>query len=649
MEYKPGSKFIDFTEADPVVAQALKDIERGKRAFTDWRSTYAKLRSAYDKTFEIEHISKEESKTRPNLFRSALGRIQTEVFKKGVVRPEVEISPVLELPGLENVDALSEEQIEEMEKANMAKAIHEWFIRESKRNAVFNRGKEDWFGFGNNVSRPSYRQSGNGKKRPTFENMQADMVILDPDASLIDSDEPAAEAQFFYAVRILTEEMVITEYGEEILPYIQPNGRIFDITEFIDVAESGADYYLEFYGQNKARKHDVAMLGGGMFPVRRYSKKEFTTPPKCKTSAEKLLKEIPKLDHHDKYIYEDSYGDPYLNLIQRHCYKKKNSPYHYGIQQKVYSIQALQEQIENGIADNFRQGLDALVYVTNMRQNQLDQAYKRYRREKKSDIGTMMSIPPTYGQQPPSVGSVEHPQINPVTSSQIQSTNTRLARNTIGVDPDRLEVQTAEGLGVREMLMEEKTETIQEVVDDNLLSEEKEVEKIINFVIAHKGLGLNNVFLRYEGIDMSPADKVKFTRKKAKSVVEMAKELKGWNYQVIVSTDNSVKKSNAILTERIFSFLERIDPNAYPELYKKLIIKLNEFLHLNISSKDLVQEAPAEAIGGASQFKPQPGGGAVPNQAAGGLSVQGGPVQASAPAAIDGGLGLGGQQTGPQL
>jgi hypothetical protein len=457
-----------------------------------------------------------------------------------------------------------------------------------------------------------------------FENLRPDLIVADPNGELVDSDTPSTDWQFYYTITIMTKDMVISDFGEEILEYIKPDGKIFPTSEFLEIKEKDTDYYLLYSGQNKAREYDVSLLGSGMFPVRRYSKKKLSA--KYKNIIEEL-----KLDHLDEYIYKDSYKNPYLNLTQKYCYKKEDSPYNYGVQQKVYNIQVIQEYVENGKIDNFRKGLEEIIYATNIRPNQLDLAFETYKEKKLEDIRAILAMPPTYGQQPPSVGAIEFPQINPITAQQITQDIIRLARNTVGVDPDRLEVQKSEGLGVREMLQEEKSETVQDIVEDNLISIEKDVEKTINFVIVHKGLGLNNVMIQYEGVDKSPRGQVPFVRKKTISIVDAAKRLEGWNYQVIVSVDNIVKKSNAILVERIFSMIERLDPNAYPDLYKKVIIKLNEILQLNITSEDIVQQAPAQATGGASQFRTGAGAGNSAPNTDGGLQQQNPAIQAGSP------------------
>lgn len=636
-----GSKFIDFSEVDPVVKHALSDIERGKRNFLNYRDAYKKLRSAMDKTFDMDHITIGDNSTKPNSYRSALGRIQTEVACKSVSEPVVEIKPLVELPELESLESLTEEQIEDMEKGAMAKALYDWAVREGKKEGVSKRGREHWFGFGDNFSRPYYRKTKKGRKMMQFENLRPDLVITDPNGELVDSDTFATDYQFIYFVTILTREMVKSMYGEEILQYIKPDGKVFSSTQFLETQEHGAEYYLLFSGQNKSEEFDVELLGEGLFPVRRYSDKKFKTPERT-VSPDKLVEDL-KLDHIDRYIYIDSYGNPYLNVVQRHCFKKENSPTNYGMQQKVYSLQATHEAVENGKIDNFRRGLEEIIYVTNIRENQLKLAFDRYKHEKALDIRAMLPIPPTYGQQAPSVGAIEFPQINPVTAQQITQDIIRLARNTNGIDPDRLEIQKTEGLGVREMLLEERNETIMKIVEDNIIAIEKDAEKTINFIIVHDGLDLDNVYIQYEGIDTSPVEGVRFKRKKSKSIVDIAKELKEWNYHVVVSVDNMVKKSNAILVERIFSMLERLDPNAFPDLYKKVIQKLNEILQLNISTQDLVQQAPAEATGGALQFRSRPQAGAGNIQDAGGLQGQNAPLQAGASAEGFAGVGVLGQ------
>ena len=398
-------------------------------------------------------------------------------------------------------------------------------------------------------------------------------------------------------------------YGKEVLDYIKPGGKIFSTTELIgDSQNEGSEYYLLFSGQNKAYEHDIEFLGAGCLPVRRYSDEDM-----AKEMTEAFIDKLD-LDIQDEYIYKDSYGNPYINMSQFICFNKEGSPYNYGIQQKVYTIQVLDESVENGKTDSFRRSLEEINYVTNMREVQMDQAYEKYKLKKKQDIRAMLPIPSSYGQAPPTVGTIKFSEVNPLAAENITNNIARLARNTVGVDPNRLEIQRAEGLGIRELLQEEKTEIIQKIATDNAIVFERRVEKIINFFVVHDGLDLKNVLIEYNGIGKSPTEGVRFQLKKTISIADAAAKLKKWNYQVIVTVEDAVKRSNAIVAERIFSMLERIDPNAYPDLWKKLILKLNDTSQLNISSEDLIQQANAEALGGASQFKSNGGGGGEPAQ-----------------------------------
>lgn len=616
---KKDSKYIDFSTQDEVVKQAISDIQRAKNCFDTHRSDHAKLRKAFDKTFEIGDINIGDNSTKPDIYRSGLGRNQTEIAAEAIKAPSVEIKSVLNLPGLEIINDLDEEDAkkfaEEISNANIAKAVYEWCVREGKQQGVDNQGRENWIGMGDNFNRPYHRTSKSGRKMFQFENLKPALVILDPDGESIDSADPVKECQFAYYVYVLTEEMVITMYGKEILPYIEQGGPVFETTDLLGKQEvsQGAKYYLLFSGQNKAREFDVDFLGAGAFPVRRHSEE-----PLPKKLTEAVIKDS-KADIREKYLYIDSYGNPYINMSQFFCFFRESSPYNYGIQQKVYRIQALDEAVENGKADSFRRSLEEINYVSGIREVQLDQVFEKFKQKKMQDIRAMMPIPSSYGQQPPTVGTIKFSEINPLSAQATTDNVARLARNAVGVDPNRLEVQKTEGLGIRELLQEEKTKIVQKIADDNIICYERRVEKVINYIVVHEGLDLDRVLIEYEGIEKSSSEGVLFPMKKTISISKAAEKLKDWNYQVIVSVDDVIKKSNAIVSEKIFSMLERTDPNAYPELYKKLMMKLNETTQLNISSEDLIQQAPAKAMGGASQFQSNGGGGEQPPANVGGV------------------------------
>ncbi len=185
-------------------------------------------------------------------------------------------------------------------------------------------------------------------------------------------------------------------------------------------------------------------------------------------------------------------------------------------------------------------------------------------------------------------------------------------------------------------MAEERAESIQQIIDDNLFPMTKLFEKLLNFIIVHEGFGLNDVFIDYIKFSKSPGG-VEFQNKGARiSIVDAARRLKDsdWDMQISITKDSLVKKSNSILLERILSFMERVNPETFPELYKKLILTLNDLLPTDIVADDIVPQASAKATGGASQFQSSQNGPAGPNVPAGSAGGpppgQGAPVPAGA-------------------
>jgi hypothetical protein len=144
---------------------------------------------------------------------------------------------------------------------------------------------------------------------------------------------------------------------------------------------------------------------------------------------------------------------------------------------------------------------------------------------------------------------------------------------------------------------------------------------------------LKDVFIDFEGYSTTGKGTEFLNKGKRISIVDAAKRLKEelWDLHVSINKDSLIKKSNSLLLERIMTFMERVDPNAFPDLYKKLILSLNEILPTNITAEDIVQKAPAKALGGASQFQAggtQPGGTAGTPQQTG--AAQPGPANTGA-------------------
>jgi len=600
------SKFhsVSWQENDKVVKNAIAFMTRGQQKFDTYVTLQEKLDKAYNKTFDISKIDIGQKTKIPNIYLSALGRIETEIFKKSIKFPVPEIIATSRRDPKKNERGA-------LEVASIAMGLIKWGVRESFVESVFNRCKETWIAFGDVFLQFFIRK---GKKRNMigFEFRDGSSVILDPDGKLLDPGTPVEQTQAKYDRSILTREQVISKFGKWALDYAKPGSHFKTIT-LENGNSAGADYYELNEGMNIADEEEVSLLGSNAFPVTRYAEDE--------SFKEKFVKEFGKVEyeklkksvsHGDKYRYTDSLGNPYINSSQLFCYYDKKNPTNYGVQQKIYALQYIHELTENAKIDSFRKETESLTYASGIRPATFRAIQEDYRAEKDLDILSTMVLPPSVQSQNPKIEVLTYPTINPLTAKQMTEDILRLTRNTVGADPNRLEIQKNEGLGLREQLMEERTEAVLDIVDDNLLSFTKLFEKLLNFIIVHEGFGLNDVFIDFEK-QMTSGSGVEFVNKSARiSIVEAAKRLKSeeWDLHISITKDSLIKKSNALLLERVLSFMERVNPEMFPDLYKKLILSLNDLLPTNIVAEDIVQQAPSKALGGASQY--QSGGNGLP-------------------------------------
>lgn len=625
---KDKPKSLEWKSVDEVVGRAIEFEERSKPKHETYTTLYKKLEKAYNRTFDISKIDMDDDKSTPSIYLSALGRIQIEIFKKSIVFPVPEITAT----SRKNPGTGAKNSEKAMEIASIARGLIKWAVREALVESIFNRAKEFWVAFGDVFLQFFVRK---GKKRNMIglEMRQGKDVILDPDGKLVDTGYPGDEIQAKYDRNILTKEQVISMFGKEVLKYATVGSHFKDTSK--EKGESpGAEYYELTEGMNKATEEEVSMLGGNAFPVMRFAKDDSFDKAFTKEYGGKALTDLKaseKLAYENKYRYYDSLGEPYINTSQLHCYYDDNNPTNFGIQLKVYSLQYLQELTENAKADSFRREIDNITYVTGIRPSTFRNNFQEYKAKKKSDLGEVMVMPQAISGVKPEMKVLEWPTLNPLSAQQMADGISNLARNTVGVDPNRLEIQKNEGLGLREQLQEEKVEAVSDVVDGTLLAFIRMFERLLNFIIVHKGLNLTDVFIDFEKVTNRPSGEGTFINKKARiSIVDAAKRLEdtNWDIHVSITKDSLIKKSNAILLERILSFMERVDPNAFPDLYKKLILTLNELLPTNITAEDVVPQAEAKPLGGASQFQTGgAGGGGVA-----GTSGQVAPEQGGQPA-----------------
>jgi len=606
-EEKPNPLLeIKWEECDNVVKRALEFQRRSKPTFDTYVSLQGKLEKAYDRVFNIDKIDMDDSKLNPNIFFSALGRTVVEIFKKSIVMPMPEVNATSRIsPKDRSENAL--------ELSSIAQSLMTWATRESFMESIFNRAKEFWIAFGD-VFLSFFVRKGRKRNMIGLQMTRGKNLILDPDGKLLDAGNPAEDSQASYKRYVLTKEQMMSMFGKDIVKYVTAGNHFKTITTEKGNTP-GATYYEMTEGMNKAEEEEVTLLGGNAFPVYRFAEDD-SFKKKVTAAQKKELGEGKIIEHGDKYRYYDSLGNPYINDTQLHCFFDDKNPTNFGMMQKMYSSQYAEELIENGRIDGFRRGNENMTYATGVRPSSFRAAQQEYLAKKKHSLFETMILPPSLAGQNPKVEVLEYPSVDALTAKQTSEEIMRLARNIAGVDPNRLEIQKNEGLGLREQLQEEKTESIQEVIDDNLLAFTKLFEKLLNFIIVHKGLGLNDVFIDFVKYSKSPVEGVTFENKKARiSITDAAKRLgeENWDLHVSINKDSLIKKSNAILLERILSFMERVDPNAFPDLYKKLILTLNDLLPTEIVAEDIIQKAPAEALGGSSQFK---SGGVAPGQPA---------------------------------
>ncbi len=443
---KKEKKFneVSWGSLDLVAKRAIDFETRGKTKRDTYVTKNDKLRAAYRRPFDMDNITIGNDNKTPAVYRSALGRIISDIFIKSIVLPMPEVIAV----SRKNPGKNKDREKHAMELASIARGLIKWGVRESFLESVFNRAKETWISMGD-VFIQFFVRKGKGRDMIGVEFKRGRDVVLDPDGKLIDSGSPSDDSQAKYDRALLSEEKVISMFGKEVLKYIKP-GNHFDMADKEQSETPGAIYYELSEGMNKAQEEEISLLGSTAFPVIRFAEddsfeKEFTKKF-GKKEYEYLIKNV--VAHGKKYRYYDSLGNPYINTTQLFCFFDEENPTNFGMQQKVYSLQYLEEIQENGKVDSFRREMDNITYVTGIRPSTYRANVADYRERRKHDLFEAMILPPSLSNINPSINVLEYPALNPVTAKQATDNIMRLARNISGADPNRLEIQKNEGLGL---------------------------------------------------------------------------------------------------------------------------------------------------------------------------------------------------------
>lgn len=621
-EDKPTPEFVNYIEEDKLVKDSIAKLLEGAYNNTlSYRKKIKQLKKAYMAAFTKDlTLTAETFDT--NFLPAPLSRIQCEVAMR-LIRP-----PLFNIQSYNR----SYKSLDDRNKENVIKSLLEVVLRMMGFEQVFREGKETWIPYGDTYRRPFKRK--HWKKKgvfiPALEDLNGVDLMLDPACRYIKSENKAKEAQFYAHTQIYTKSALVARFGKWILEYAQEGTHIDSarlpsalsetedspdgIRSYVETqAATNEKYYEVLEYQNKAEMIELVLVGANAFPQTRIvesSEYDNPQPP------------------HEECIWSSAYphintlGEPVIHLYNNHLYHDPDSPYNRGIVEKVFAIQVAHHILENLKFDTFRKKNDPIPFIAGGRKDLMQQQTRAYRKEKLRDRDAFLHLPSSMTGNVPTTGLIQFEGYNPQEVEQATQDMYDLAKNTVGVNPQRQEIQKNTGVGQSDIVEEEKVDAMQELVEGNITNYISEYRGILDYCIANKGFGLKKTMINFTKYteEKTPDEKgtVVVTNPNATvSFVEACEIASGHEFDIIIERSSLVKKSRFIENEKLTTMLGSLPANTAQGAVKKIGKEIGKNLGLDLLDEDFGDLSQASASGGASQFKSQPqvGDGQDPAQA----------------------------------
>jgi len=491
-----------------------------------------------------------------------------------------------------------------------AQALLDWFIRTTEFEDSYNEAKESWCAFGDGyllpysrkVVRKRIRANKNIDKnlaRPGVENIEGRNILFDTSGTDVMSESAHKKISFYATTNILSKEQLVGEYGKWILDYAK-EGAIIDVDSLSD--KNGAEknqtkYYEVIKYQSWAEEEEFHLIGGNAFPYLRRQEGVAQVVPK---------KLEGKVFYEDVYPHRNTYGEAIITLWNFWFYYNRKSIRNYGLAGKLFGAQIAHEILENAKLASTRKRLFEIISIAGGSSQTIKSHLEEFEEKYQDNILTFLHLPSNVQNIIPQAQVLRFDSVTAQEAEQTSADIHSFARNSIGVSLTRLEVQKNIGVGQSEIIQEEKTIAVEQIVEKNMQNLRKTFTGVLDYSINNNGFGssetvnvIQTITTEGDTREISIETPVSYTIK------QLAKDLQEYDFSIYIDKDSIVKRSQIAQTQKLIDFFGTIDPNALPGLSKKIAKRIGEILRLDIRLDDLQGIENSQAQGGKSQFKTQ--------------------------------------------
>lgn len=477
---------------------------------------------------------------------------------------------------------------------------------------VHRRGREVAVAFGDVYRRPNLvsRTTVDGRMiwKPIYETLDPTALVFDRTAKSLHDDNFVNEAKWFAYIELYTKNDVLSRWGDWIFKYAEAGTDILPEKETLDDDE---EFYEVIEYQNKSTLQHILMVGKNHFPVVWYGKGE----------KPRITDKIKgKVKYSDKYLYKDSQGVPILMLFNFHQYYNSDGIRNYGVCDMLGKIQEMHSTMVRTLVRSVNREGQAIPYISGSGVGpDLKKAIDDFRRidVENADQFNVLQIPSRNinGTDTLSTGMIEFGGINIENTNYVVDLSYNLARHATGISPNQGEVRS-NSVGQESILEEQRTLSIETIIQNNIINTKRELEGMLSFAIAHSGFSMNNVLVGYEmnafeiqmqdvGGTMGPAPvPVAVIRRAEDTLPSCVKNIEDYDMSIEIDKDSMITKNMASHSDNLIKLLGVMNPAHVPSAYKKTFKELLASFGVLITDKDMEGiENMTKALGGMSQFQ----------------------------------------------
>lgn len=558
----------------------------------DFRTKKQVLKRHYNNIFD-SNIGITSKTTRTDLFKSFLSRVTVELYKRKMSVPTFDVEPVNRAG-----DAYKEKR-----QASIVKALLEYFVRQGGYENILKESWEDQLAYGDRYMIPFIRNVKKSKKQYFgLRDVKSENLLIDPNCNSVQSENYLERAQYFGITAMYPEKNLVDRFGGWILDHAQ-EGFMIDSDSYPGYRNKqrygkNIKYYEVLEIQEKSTGMEFVFVGGNAFPVIMHVDGNI---PTISAEIQALIDDDDTpVAWSDEYKYKDSFGEPVLTLSGGFTFFDTDSPRNWGLVDKTAVLQVLHEITENLKIDNIIQRLDQTKFLIGGN-DRTDKALVKYRQEKRTNRYAVWNIPTSLAaKNPPTPGVIKFDGLTAQEGTEITEGIYDLVKNVSGVDPQQLEVQKNTAVTQTQIVEEKSVEAVQDIAESNVPQYSWELRSFLAFIIGNEGFGLTDVKINFTDYNENFPEG---DENASISISKAAKEIKEYQFEVIIDRSSLIKRSRFAEREQLLEFLGHVNPQATPEWFiavSKSIAKIGGIELPDVDQESIQQMAPQ---GGNSQFK----------------------------------------------